>query len=576
MRGGDKAMRCAIYARYSTDQQRPESIEDQIRKCREFANRRGWTVLEDHIYSDSAVSGASTLGRVNFLRMVEVAKSKPKPFDYILVDDTKRFARDVVTLIQNYKILKFYGVQIFFVSDGIDGAQSSSQLLVTIYAGVGEQDLEYIAKTTHRGLEGQAKKGFNTGGKVYGYTSVPVYSGDKDRYGNPVAAAYEMKINPKEAAVVRRIFEEYAAGKSPREIVKQFNKERIASPRAKWRGGKRSWTYTALTGDRSKGLGILNNEIYIGRKIWNKSTFRKNPETGKRVRQMRPKDEWVIKELPKLQIVSDELWHRVKARQNRIRRHFEESACGFQSARREYDKNLLSGMLKCECGAHFIIVAGSGDPYYGCSFHRNRGDSVCSNQLRVRRSVLEESVLELLSNEILQQYLPALVEEVNLELRQSRTGSIAARDEILARMEETDAKIENIKEAIERGAFTDTTTEMLRKAEEEKAALVSQLEELRRVSSQPFPRVSEKTVAAYVKNLRELMYVDPRAARMELQKHIESITLTRNVSKEGKESLEISVKVIPDGILQVLVAQSLTIAPQMVAGGGFEPPTFGL
>ncbi len=96
-------MKCSIYARYSSDMQREESIQDQIRKCKKFAKRKGWNVLEDHIYSDEAKSGASINGRTAFQKMVDVACQKPKPFDYILVDDTKRFARDVITLKQIHK-----------------------------------------------------------------------------------------------------------------------------------------------------------------------------------------------------------------------------------------------------------------------------------------------------------------------------------------------------------------------------------------------------------------------------------------------------------------------------------------
>ena len=52
-------MRAAIYARYSSDNQREASIEDQVRICRDRIEREGWTLVE--VYSDAAVSGATTL-----------------------------------------------------------------------------------------------------------------------------------------------------------------------------------------------------------------------------------------------------------------------------------------------------------------------------------------------------------------------------------------------------------------------------------------------------------------------------------------------------------------------------------
>ena len=85
-------LRCAIYARYSTDKQNPLSIGDQVRKCREFAQSQGWEVADDHVYSDEAVSGA-TGGRFGLGRLLEAATSNAKPFAAVLVDDTSRLSR---------------------------------------------------------------------------------------------------------------------------------------------------------------------------------------------------------------------------------------------------------------------------------------------------------------------------------------------------------------------------------------------------------------------------------------------------------------------------------------------------
>ena len=89
-------MRCASYARYSSDLQRDSSIEDQFRTCRGFAaHHAGWTVLERYTVADEAISGAAKAGRnaLNFL--IEEAKRKPRPYDCILIDDTSRLARNV-------------------------------------------------------------------------------------------------------------------------------------------------------------------------------------------------------------------------------------------------------------------------------------------------------------------------------------------------------------------------------------------------------------------------------------------------------------------------------------------------
>ena len=93
-------IRCAAYARYSSDMQRPESIADQIRHCRQEAARQGWVILDEHIYSDEAISGVSVEGRAGLLRLTRAALQRPRPFDLIVVDDTSRLARDVVDAVQ--------------------------------------------------------------------------------------------------------------------------------------------------------------------------------------------------------------------------------------------------------------------------------------------------------------------------------------------------------------------------------------------------------------------------------------------------------------------------------------------
>src|ERR1700739_898464 len=92
-RAAAKPKRCAVYARYSSDMQRESSIDDQIRKCKEYAAKQGWVVLDDYIRSDEAISGAIDT-RPALQNLLADAERKPKPFDLLLVDDTSRLARD--------------------------------------------------------------------------------------------------------------------------------------------------------------------------------------------------------------------------------------------------------------------------------------------------------------------------------------------------------------------------------------------------------------------------------------------------------------------------------------------------
>ena len=103
-------MRCAIYARYSSDLQRESSIEDQIRRCRDYAERQGWSVTDEFTRSDRAVSGATLAGREALLSLLEEAKLRPRPFDCLLVDDTSRLGRDLADVLRLVAILRYHDV----------------------------------------------------------------------------------------------------------------------------------------------------------------------------------------------------------------------------------------------------------------------------------------------------------------------------------------------------------------------------------------------------------------------------------------------------------------------------------
>jgi hypothetical protein len=115
-------------------------------------------------------------------------------------------------------------------------------------------------------------------------------------------------IDEGEAVIVRQIFEYFADGHNARWIAHRLNEQGTPSPR----GG--TWAVSAMVGDTKRGAGILNNEQYIGRVVWNRRQWLKDPETGKRRYVDRPRGEWQERVAPELRIVSAELWDRVRNR----------------------------------------------------------------------------------------------------------------------------------------------------------------------------------------------------------------------------------------------------------------------
>ena len=127
-------MRCAIYARYSSDLQDKRSIRDQIDECRKYAERVKWTVLEEHIYADAAISAATTTNRPALMQLRQDAQMRPRVFDYVLIEDTSRLSRDRVDQQEIVRELGYHRIGIYFVSQMIDSLdEQSAEIILPIH-----------------------------------------------------------------------------------------------------------------------------------------------------------------------------------------------------------------------------------------------------------------------------------------------------------------------------------------------------------------------------------------------------------------------------------------------------------
>ena len=116
--------------------------------------------------------------------------------------------------------------------------------------------LKDLADKTRRGLRGRVEDGKSGGGLCFGYDVVKQFAGN----GEPIRG--DQTINEAEAAVVRRIFADYIAGKSSRAVAFELNKEGVRGPQGA------EWGPSTIHGNPKRGVGILNNELYVGRLVF--------------------------------------------------------------------------------------------------------------------------------------------------------------------------------------------------------------------------------------------------------------------------------------------------------------------
>lgn len=433
-------IRAAIYARYSSDLQNDHSIDDQIALCRDLAAREDMTIVTQ--FEDRAASGASTHNRPGFTALMQAAEARL--FDAIVIEDLDRLSRDQGDYHTARKRLDFLGITIHTATGQVTRMDGALRALMS------EMFLENLAMHTRRGLEGVIRSGRHAGGRAYGYRAVE---------GKPG----ELAIVESEADIIREIFTRYAAGETPRDIAQDLNRRNIAPPR-----GPR-WNASTINGNLARGHGILLNDIYSGRIVWNRVRMIKDPRTGKRVSRINPKESHRTADAAHLRIVDAELWARVQTiKQIKSVPHPE-------STRRP--KRVLSGLLKCgTCGGGMSSVGNDrhGKPRIQCSAHNESGS--CNNGRKVSLTAVETKTLDGLHHHLMSPvYIAEYVKAYNEERRNlartdgDRRGKLTARKAAIAR------ELERLIDAITQGVNAATIAPRMAALESEAAEIETQL-----------------------------------------------------------------------------------------------------
>ena len=451
--------RVALYARYSSDNQSVASIDDQFRICRDHAARERWKIMST--YKDAAISGASVTLRPGIQALLQDAQAGK--FDIVLAEALDRVSRDQADVAILYKNLKFSDVRIVTLAEG-----EISELHVGLKGTMNALFLKDLAAKTHRGLRGRVEKGKAGGGLCYGYDVVKRLSSEGEQVRG------ERNINEAEAVVVRRIFREFAACKSPRAIAADLNGDGIPGPLG------RAWGDTSIRGHVCRGTGILNNELYAGVLVWNRLRYVKNPATGKRVSRVNPESEWIRTEVPELRIVDEELWQAARQRQTEIAKQFENVTKGVRAYRAQHVNELrrpsflFSGLLKCGCcgGSYGIITRDR----YGCLNRYRRG--TCDNGHTIRRDDIESRVLaglteKLVSADAVADAVRTYAQELNRQ-NHERRAEIELDRKALAKVERG---IAGIMAAIEDGMYQPAMKARMDDLERQKTEIVARMAE---------------------------------------------------------------------------------------------------
>ena len=549
-------MRAVIYARYSSDNQSEASIEDQLEVCRRYIEGQNWELI--NTYSDAAISGASKF-RPGYQQML--ADAERGAFDILVCEALDRLGRKLSDIADLHDRLSFRNIKMFAINVG-----EITPMHIGLLGTMAQLTLSDLKDKTKRGQLGRVRQGRIAGGKAYGYDIVESAS-DEDRG--------KRNINKAEAAIVTRIFEDFARGKSPRNIAKTLNEEHIPGPEG------RPWGDTTIRGQFERGTGILNNAAYVGRIEWNRCSFVKDPATGKRLARPNPPDKWEVVEVPELRIVSDDLWQQVKERQKAVRIKIGRDSDGNALNRAHRRRYLFSGLLKCgECGGNYTIV---GKERYGCATRRSKG--TCYNTQTITRQNIEGRILRGLSNRMMEpQLIDVFVDSYNAEIRSLTADVESKRKSLQGDLKRVERKINGLMKAIEDGMYSASMKNRMSELETQKANIEMEL-----ALPEPSPIVIPADLPELYKGqLGDLVKaLNNEAIKSEAGEIIRRL-VDKVVLSPGDDAGEMKAELYGD-LAEILALSDMNANKRgqpdleragcqlsVVAGVGFEPTTFRL
>jgi site-specific DNA recombinase len=569
-------MKAALYARVSTQDQREASLGDQFRKCEELCAREGLSIVQR--FSDFGLSGNET-NRPQYQALLTAVRARK--FDVIVADEVSRLWRNEGEQAQRVEELQFLGAHVL-TCDGIDTRREGFEMLLAVKGAMSKMEVKITGRRIHRTLDGLVRQGKNAGGKTFGYRPVPLFDPVRtDAYGRPLVIGARREVVREQAAIVLEIFEQYASGWSPRKIAEGLNARGIPSPGSTWQRTIRrkdgKWLASTIGGDPKRGIGILNNELYVGRYVWNRSAGKKKPGSAKRAHRRRPEGEHVIAQVPELRIVPQVLWDEVKARQNRQSRDLGDAVKrGLRKATSgRGPKYLFSGLLKCGvCGANFCVTGASQS--YTCASHTNGGKQACTNGFRVVRAVVEDKLLKAISEELgSEEYLREFQRETRRILRERQARSDQGRSAREAKLRQLKSEVGNLVDAIAAGKLvvSPALSAKLASTEAELAALEdgagAEEAELAKIV-QLLPQAGAR-FRALIRNLpKALNRGDVARGRATLQRLLGGGAILS--PNPVRRRLVARIGLDPGALLGVSGYRNIIV----VAGVGFEPTTFGL
>lgn len=477
------------YVRYSSTNQRSESNEEQKIKLNRYAEANGIKIVK--IFGDDAVSGTSMKGRTGLDEMIRFIKENPNKIRYALFHKLDRLSRDSGDYYAIKKELKRYGVDMIFVSDGLNTENPECVLQESLLSGVAAYHSINLGREVMRGLEFNAENCMSTGGK-------PPLGYDIDR------DTLKLVINETEAEIVKLIFRRFGEdGYSYAEIVDELNNKGYRTKRGN------PFKKNSLT-------DLLKNEKYIGVYTYNKA-IHKNVDGMRNTHKSKDEDQIIRIKDGCPRIISDDLWNKVQERRKNNNNSY--------STRHFYP---LKDKIYCgECNSKMggnNKKSGSNKkryPTYDCN---NRKNKKCCTNKGINVNYIEQFVARQLRALFLNdKAIYDLANMLNQYLTQNHSSIRRSLDDTKRQLRIVREKINNIVSSVEGGRSLEPFKERLKDLDTQRTNLNARIELLTQQLN------AEKVSPSELRVIREdfidaVLFNDPLSRRV-IQRYIHKVVI---------------------------------------------------
>lgn len=545
------AIKIAVYARYSSSGQNPQSAADQVRQIRRSfkdgslslakypRDQYDYVVPDELVFMDEALTGRTVVGRSGYDQFISSIKRQDCAGGVVL--ELARLNRALNGTLDAYDITKYYKKELFSLLDGISSEHPNSRVHFIVKGMINEMGNEIHAKRTRVGQVSRVVDGLSAGDICFGYRSRPTKT--RSRGGYEIPSHFEIDVHLEEAQSVVLMFDLRIKGLGFAAIAKEFNRRGIpSSQRAQKISGKKiNWSQNTIR-------KMLQSKKYIGQWTWGCSTRILNPETKKLERHDQTRDKWVShhegeKIRDDLIIIDQERWSKVQSMfKTRIKK--ETASTDKWAAAREQKTNgiksnaLLAGLLRCaECGGNMLQITGRKGGFFGCFVHHRKDKSKCSNRRTISRRKIEAAVAAELKVVLLDEHnLNLATKLINKKIKDRLSVTPEEIRSLMRNKFLVEKEIRNFTKFVRDGDSSAIIRDELRAAEDRNQIIDSRLYALQAARVENL-LVTPAAMRERFENLAEILGSDPVLANAALRKLIPAGLSCRPESTSAKKNL---------------------------------------